>query len=731
MCFPRIIASLLLLTSATLPAQPAVPPSSAPAEASPTTGPSAPSWRLSASVYPEGVGDESQYLKHVRRQRDRLGSLAAEAADPALAVEYNLAAANLILAQEIEPFASRRLLELGLPDDESAVDSLLAAAQAKLEAAAAALERWQDGADPDRERWSGVLETLQAFSAALQALWQRNDEGAYQTRREGAAELAVLLEDDRAPVASAALLWQAVLYRRIGRPDKAFDLLPIATERVPPDAGTYPYFARLLRCRLVADRAGYATACSLLLQLEERVGDWFPDQDTRDEGRHTAMLMRAQVLEAWRRSLDGEGQTEEAAWCTQALEGIYGPLVAQGAEVSLLRLGNSIPMIMPVPDVTDAGPTTAPAAEAPAVESWTGSESDDILDVSLRRGGGFRPGVAPDAALPVVTGFGDFCRSSFRGGDVNIAHRPIAVFDSGLGGLTVVRALQRRLPAETVVYFGDTARVPYGPKSVEAVTRFTREIVHFLLRFEPKCIVVACSTASAVALPEVAGEFDVPMIGTVAPGAAAAVRASEGRLVAILATEATIASNQFRDAINRLNPRIPVVQKACPLFVPLVEEGREEGNELIRLAVAEYLEPVRRLHPAVAVLGCTHYPMLRGAIAEFLGDAVTLIDTSEAVSAAVHALLERCAALSASDGRGRLFCYVSDNVQRFQSIGSRFLGRTVTDVVRTCPEEFAPAEPAVMVGSRPRVDHGRGAGRAAAGRLQQVAHAVQAPAADE
>ncbi|MFH0981559.1 MAG: glutamate racemase, partial [Planctomycetota bacterium] len=208
-------------------------------------------------------------------------------------------------------------------------------------------------------------------------------------------------------------------------------------------------------------------------------------------------------------------------------------------------------------------------------------------------------------------GEGDL-HDTLSGWAVGIDQRPIGVFDSGVGGLTVVRALRRRLPRETLIYFGDTARVPYGSKSAEVVTRFTREILHFLLRFQPKAIVVACNTASAVAVPELVDEFQTPVVGTVEPGAAAAAEASAGGLVAILATEATVASNQFPNAIYRCDPRISVVQKPCPLFVPMVEEGRGERDRLVRLAVAEYLESVRRLNPAVVVLGCTHYPMLRG-----------------------------------------------------------------------------------------------------------------------
>jgi glutamate racemase len=283
-----------------------------------------------------------------------------------------------------------------------------------------------------------------------------------------------------------------------------------------------------------------------------------------------------------------------------------------------------------------------------------------------------------------------------RGRDVIRHQQPIAVFDSGLGGLTVVRALRRRLPDESIVYFGDTARVPYGPKSAEVVTRFTREIIHFLLRFDPKCIVLACNTASAVALPKLDGRYEVPVIGTIGPGAAAAVEAAGDGLIAVIATEATIASNQYRNVIQGLNPRVRVVQKACPLFVPLVEEGRDERNGVVRAAVAEYLEPVRRLRPAVAVLGCTHYPLLRGALADFMGEQTVLIDTGDATAAAVERLLRGADALSGDPGAGRLLCYVSDDPQRFGSLSARFLGHPIMDVVRVCPEEFyvepAPVE---------------------------------------
>jgi glutamate racemase len=295
--------------------------------------------------------------------------------------------------------------------------------------------------------------------------------------------------------------------------------------------------------------------------------------------------------------------------------------------------------------------------------------------------------------------------------DVPIDYRPIAIFDSGLGGLTVVRELRRRLPQHHLVYFGDTARVPYGTKSAEAVTRFTGEIVRFLLRFDPCCIVAACNTASAVAVPTVARGLDVPLISVVLPGAQdAASAARDGQVVAVIATTATISSNAYRNALNRLNPALAVVQKACPLFVPLVEEGRRPDDALVRMAVREYLEPIRRLHPSVVVLACTHYPMLKPAIGDFLGPETALIDSATSTARHVESLTREMTgphlsappppvedgstrALRPSGDPGRLLCYVSDNPQQFQSIGSRMLGEPITDVVRVCPEEFAALVP--------------------------------------
>ncbi len=285
--------------------------------------------------------------------------------------------------------------------------------------------------------------------------------------------------------------------------------------------------------------------------------------------------------------------------------------------------------------------------------------------------------------------------------DVPVDQRPIAIFDSGVGGLTVVRELRRRLPHQNLVYFGDTARVPYGTKSAEAVRGFTGEILRFLLRFDPSCIVAACNTASAVAVPTCGSALEVPLLSVVMPGAKdAAEAARDGDVVAILATTGTISSNAYRNALNRLNPNLAVVQKACPLFVPLVEEGRRANDAIVKMAVSEYLEPIRRLRPAVVVLACTHYPLLRPAIGEFLGPDAVLIDSAKSTARQVCALLSDSGTLSESRDAGRLLCYVSDSPEQFQSIGSRILGEPITDVVRVCPEEFVG--PSVSARVRPQ-----------------------------
>jgi len=265
---------------------------------------------------------------------------------------------------------------------------------------------------------------------------------------------------------------------------------------------------------------------------------------------------------------------------------------------------------------------------------------------------------------------------------------PIGIFDSGLGGLTVVRAVRRRLPAESIVYFGDTARVPYGIKSSRTVTRFAMEACSLLLEHRPKFIVAACNTASATALPALADHLDVPLCGVIEPGAAQAVEPAGGRPIGVIATEATIASGAYRRAIHRLRPDATVLEKACPLLVPIVEEGRTVDDPVVRLVLREYLTPLAAGGVGTVVLGCTHYPLLAGAIAETLGPAVTLVDSAEAVAARVA---DRLAAEDrlAADGRGDIRFFVSDHPDRFRAVGSRFLGTPAQPVTLVPPEALS------------------------------------------
>ncbi|MFQ5806328.1 MAG: glutamate racemase [Phycisphaerae bacterium] len=265
---------------------------------------------------------------------------------------------------------------------------------------------------------------------------------------------------------------------------------------------------------------------------------------------------------------------------------------------------------------------------------------------------------------------------------------PIAVFDSGLGGLSVVRELRRLLPSEDIVYFGDTARVPYGIKSRPTVVKFALEDARFLLQFEPKLIVAACNTASALAMNELEAQLPVPVIGVVEPGAQAAVRLADGTPVAVIGTEATISSGAYTEAIPASAPHLKVVGQAGPLFVPLVEEGRGCDDPIVTLTVATYLSSLREAGVRVIVLGCTHYPLLRDAIAACLGPTVYIVESGCETALAVREALERRGDLCAKQRTGNLRCFVSDNPARFRRVGSRFLGREIEHVELVEPEQY-------------------------------------------
>ncbi len=257
--------------------------------------------------------------------------------------------------------------------------------------------------------------------------------------------------------------------------------------------------------------------------------------------------------------------------------------------------------------------------------------------------------------------------------------RPIGVFDSGIGGLTVVRALRRCLPGEDILYFGDAARLPYGTKSADTVLRFSRECVSFLSRRGIKMLVVACNTASAVALPVLAESLAMPAVGVIAPGVAAARRISKSKRVGVIATEATVSSGSYRLGLQASGAGWEVFETACPLFVPLVEEGWISG-ELPRLAAQRYLAPLLDRRIDVLILGCTHYPLLREVIEETAGAEMALIDSGEEAARETAARLTDLGMANPRAEGGRCSFFVTDRPRRFEEIGAQFLGRPLEAV---------------------------------------------------
>jgi len=259
----------------------------------------------------------------------------------------------------------------------------------------------------------------------------------------------------------------------------------------------------------------------------------------------------------------------------------------------------------------------------------------------------------------------------------------IGVFDSGVGGLTVVRELRRELPTEHIVYLGDTARVPYGSKSAQTVLRYSLQNAQFLIRQGIKQLVIACNTASAAALPALEREVRVPVLGAVLPGAAEAARVSERGRIGVIGTLGTVRSLSYKKAIESLRPEVKVASEACPLFVPLAEEGWTEGS-VPREVARHYLSELFRKLPELdtLVLGCTHYPLLRHVIEEvaFLlaGRKIRLVDPARAMARAARSALAERGALRVG-GRGMLRCYFTD-VSRIDEIGPRFLGEPLGHV---------------------------------------------------
>lgn len=259
-------------------------------------------------------------------------------------------------------------------------------------------------------------------------------------------------------------------------------------------------------------------------------------------------------------------------------------------------------------------------------------------------------------------------------------NRPIGVFDSGVGGLTVLKALLTALPRESTVYLGDTARVPYGTKSAEVVTRYSLNNADKLLEHDIKALVVACNTASSVALPALRANLKVPVLGVIEPGASAAVAASKSGHVAVIGTPGTIASGAYQRAITALLPSAKVTAQACPLLVPLAEEGWLEGD-VPRLIVERYLRPILSGIDTL-VLGCTHYPLLSPVLAQVAGPHVALVDSAEATARETSALLRDLGLLADSAVRPTRRYLVTDTPTRFCEVGARFLGEPLTDAVQ-------------------------------------------------
>jgi glutamate racemase len=258
-------------------------------------------------------------------------------------------------------------------------------------------------------------------------------------------------------------------------------------------------------------------------------------------------------------------------------------------------------------------------------------------------------------------------------------NKPIGVFDSGIGGLTVAHEIMRQLPRESIVYFGDTARVPYGPKSPDTVCRYSREIARFLRQQDVKAIVIACNTATAHALPALREELPIPVVGVVEPGARAAVRASAGGHIGVIGTAGTIRSGAYERAIRALDPDARITTRACPLFVPLVEEGWID-HAITQQIAREYLRPLIEERVRALVLGCTHYPLLKPMLCRELGGGVQLIDSAAETAAEIGRVLRERDIEATTGAEVKHRFIASDDPLQFLQLGQRFLGNAIDGV---------------------------------------------------
>jgi len=269
-------------------------------------------------------------------------------------------------------------------------------------------------------------------------------------------------------------------------------------------------------------------------------------------------------------------------------------------------------------------------------------------------------------------------------------HAPIGVFDSGVGGLTVVREIMRQIPNERIVYFGDTARVPYGNKSKDTITRYSRQIVRFLQAHQIKTIVVACNTASAYALDEIEKEVDVPMIGVVKPGAKTATEVTQNGKIGVIGTEATISSKLYSEYIKQLNSDATIYGKACPLFVPLVEEGLWQDPVTDEIA-GRYLNELIDIGIDTLILGCTHYPLIRSTIGKVMGESVTLVNPAYETARELKELLEKKDLLNDKKptlGENQYQFYVSDTADKFKNFANSIIKYGILSAKTVNIEEY-------------------------------------------
>ena len=273
---------------------------------------------------------------------------------------------------------------------------------------------------------------------------------------------------------------------------------------------------------------------------------------------------------------------------------------------------------------------------------------------------------------------------------INDPTAPIGVFDSGVGGLTVAREIMRQIPNERLIYFGDTARVPYGSKSKETVTKFSKQIVRFLETQKVKSIVVACNTASAYALEEIEKELDIPIIGVVKPGARVAAEATKNKKVGVIATAGTIQSQIYTEYIQGIEQDIQVIGKACPLFVPLVEEGLLEDPVTDEIAT-RYLNELKDIGIDTLILGCTHYPLIRSTVGRIMGEGVTLVNPAYETARELKGLLEKEELLNPSTqrlGTNQYQFFVSDGADKFKTFANSILKYGILSAQVIHIEEF-------------------------------------------